>query len=260
MLIFSELIKLRFGNSDELAASKASVAQILPIFAPPLLGHWIERRGKRPHLGIYQILLSRTNSLSGNQVILAAATFLLSMVLIGFTQVSPVKSMVMFSISLALGVIPSISSIPLLLPPGIVGTGFGLYKTTISIGSVLQDIIAGALQDDKRGPLHSYDLTMGFLLLVSGCSLIISLGIFFVDKVSWGGFLALGTVERQVKYPGNRPSLVLSSAEPSDDGALYHPLLGDLKHQIPAWYNSLPPITLGLALIGSWYMFIIYFL
>ncbi|KAJ9057727.1 hypothetical protein DSO57_1019944 [Entomophthora muscae] len=235
-----ELIKLRFGNSDELAARKASISQILPIFAPPLLGHWIEKRGNRPQL-----------------VILSSLTFMLTMLLIGFTHASPVTSMIIFSFSLSLGVIPSISSIPLLLPSGIVGTGFGLYKTTISVSSVLQDIIAGALQDDKRGAQHSYDFTIGFLLLISGCSFVISLGFFLIDKCLWNGFISLATTERQIKFPENGFNLRISSED--NDSSLYHPLLGNLKHQTPAWYNLLPPVLLGLALLSSWYLFIVFF-
>lgn len=224
--INAELIKLKFGASDKLAALKASVSQILPIFAPPLLGFWIEKRGKRPTL-----------------LFMAAIMFMLSMYLIGYTESPPTISMICFSISLALGVVPMLSSIPLILPAGAVGTGFGIYKTAWSIGSVLQDIIAGKLQNDARGHKHSYDNTMIFMTAVSFVSVLIALGVYLVDRVAWKSYLSQGVLNQNEFVPLSQTELSVSTPT-------------SFK---PRWYNIAPPFLLVLALVTSWVLFIVYF-
>ncbi|KAI0217202.1 hypothetical protein L0F63_003264, partial [Massospora cicadina] len=144
-----------------------------------------------------------------------------------------------------------------------IGTGFGLYKTTMSIGSVLQDIIAGALQDDKRGPQHSYELTMIFLVFVASCSLLVALSILVVDRFSWRSAISSNDKERQAIYSASEvtePFPVSDLRHSERDLSFFHPLLGDLKHRSLLWYNILPPATLCLALVFSWYLFVIYFL
>src|SRR6266540_2333755 len=47
VFVLSELVKKRWGFSDELAAYDSSVAQFLPIFVSPFLGYLLDRFGKR---------------------------------------------------------------------------------------------------------------------------------------------------------------------------------------------------------------------
>jgi len=163
------------------------------------------------------------------------------MILIGRTHLAPSISMIIFSFSLALGVVPTLSSIPLILPAGTIGTGFGIYKTAWSIGSVFQDIIAGKLQDDTLGPQFSYDKTMIFMISISVISVLITIVIMLVDQLGWKSHLSLGSLN--TNYVDNNWVEYLSES-----------------NQIqPRWYNVIPPVLLTLTLIASWLLFIIFF-
>lgn len=43
----SEMIKLKYGGTNEGAARVASLAQVLPIFVAPFMGWWHEKYGRR---------------------------------------------------------------------------------------------------------------------------------------------------------------------------------------------------------------------
>ncbi|KAI7882775.1 MFS general substrate transporter [Lichtheimia hyalospora FSU 10163] len=145
--INSEFVKMRFGYDDAKAAATASVAQVLPIFLMPVLGVCVDRYGKRSWM-----------------IIASGLSFFLSMVLLGYTYLSPVVGMLLFSMSLALGPVGLVSSVPIILPLSLVGTGMGLIKSCTNIGATLFDIATGLLQDQDQD--QGYDSVMVFFFCI----------------------------------------------------------------------------------------------
>ncbi|KAJ8659646.1 hypothetical protein O0I10_004625 [Lichtheimia ornata] len=145
--INSEFVKMRFGYDNAKAAATASVAQVLPIFLMPVLGVCVDRYGKRSWM-----------------ILASGLSFLLSMALLGYTYLSPVIGMLLFSMSLALGPVGLVSSVPIILPLSLVGTGMGLIKSCTNIGATLFDIATGLFQDQDRN--QGYDGVMIFFLCI----------------------------------------------------------------------------------------------
>ncbi|KAJ2324028.1 hypothetical protein IWW51_003474, partial [Coemansia sp. RSA 2702] len=108
--INSELVKLRFGVNDAIAAWSASVSQIMPIFLVPFLGWFFDQYGLRTDM-----------------LVVSTSMFTFSMIMLGFTKVNPLVGLVVFSISLALGPLAEITAISLILPSSSLGTGLGIY-------------------------------------------------------------------------------------------------------------------------------------
>ncbi|KAJ1650858.1 hypothetical protein IWQ61_008443, partial [Dispira simplex] len=131
--ISSELVKLRFSLDDLTAAYSASVSQLLPVFLVPFLGILVDRRGHR---------------ITG--LLVAAVTFTFAILLLGFTKLAPILGMFIFSVSLSVGPIAAVSSVPLVLPMSTVGSGLGIYKSAQNIGNTIVDIIIGQLQDSHQ--------------------------------------------------------------------------------------------------------------
>jgi len=77
----------------------------------------------------------------------AAVTLVLSFTLLGFTYISPAVSLTFYSISLTIGPIALISSVPHILPLTAVGTALGMYKCAINIGATIMDPIVGFIID-----------------------------------------------------------------------------------------------------------------
>lgn len=96
---------------------------------------------------------------------------LFSMLLLEFTAALPIFGMLLFSISLSFGPVALVSSVPLILPLSLVGTGMGLIKSGTNIGAALFDIVTGLLQD--ADPNKGYDGVITFFLAIS-CLAIIS--------------------------------------------------------------------------------------
>ncbi|CAI2167413.1 17625_t:CDS:2 [Funneliformis geosporum] len=145
LTINTELVKIRWNHTDINAAYKSSISQLFPIFISPFLGFFLDRFG------------NRSLTLVGSAVFLV-----ISMCLLGFTLVTPIIGMVFFSISLSLGPVVSLSSIPIILPLDYVGTALGLLKSSSNIGSTIDDILVGLLQDLDKG---KYDMVMIFYLI-----------------------------------------------------------------------------------------------
>ncbi|KAJ1974886.1 hypothetical protein H4R35_003405 [Dimargaris xerosporica] len=200
--ISSELVKLRFHLEDEWAAWYASVSQFLPVFLVPFLGLLIDRRGHRV-----------------TALLIAGILFVVSVLLLGFTQLFPVLGMFIFSISLSIGPIAAVSSIPLTLPLSTVGSGLGIFKSAQNIGNTIVDIIIGQLQDLGQGdpslvhPLstaselssmtlgspkrnHGYDRVMVFFLGWGCVSIFVSGLLYLVDRRGWDRLLQLGDKQR----------------------------------------------------------------
>ncbi|CDS07839.1 hypothetical protein LRAMOSA01788 [Lichtheimia ramosa] len=168
--INSEFVKMRFGYDNARAAATGSIAQLLPVFLMPLLGLCVDRFGKR------------TWMITGSGV-----TFLVSLLLLNYTYIAPVVGMLFFSISLALGPVGLVSSVPIILPMSLVGTGMGLVKSSTNIGASLFDIATGLLQDmdDHQG----YDGVMNFFIGVGVLSIIAGVTLWFLDMSIYDSLL-----------------------------------------------------------------------
>lgn len=95
--------------------------------------------------------------------------------------------MLFFSISLALGPVGLVSSVPIILPMSLVGTGMGLVKSSTNIGASLFDIATGLLQDmdDHQG----YDGVMNFFIGVGVLSIIAGVTLWFLDMSIYDSLL-----------------------------------------------------------------------
>ncbi|KAL7319191.1 hypothetical protein PS15m_002358 [Mucor circinelloides] len=168
--INSEFVKFRFGYDDGKAAAVASVSQVLPIFIMPFLGFFVDKYGKR------------TWMMMGS-----AFTFLASLLLLEYTNLNPLVGMISFSTSLALGPVALVSSIPVILPLSLVGTGMGLVKSGTNIGASLFDIVTGLLQDhdSKKG----YSGVIDFFIIIGILSALAGITLCILDHTLYGNIL-----------------------------------------------------------------------
>ncbi|CAG8716198.1 3252_t:CDS:2, partial [Funneliformis caledonium] len=179
--IHTELVKNRWDCTDEVAAYNSSIAQFLPIFISPFLGYFLDRFGNR------------------SLILIASTAFLtISMYLLGFTlAITPIIGMICFSISLSLGPVALMSSIPVLLPLDYIGTALGIVKSSSNIGSTIYDIFVGLLQDLDKG---EYDMVMILYLGSSILAIIVSTCLFIVSKNWYDGILDMRDDERKGYY------------------------------------------------------------
>ncbi|RIA97990.1 major facilitator superfamily domain-containing protein [Glomus cerebriforme] len=185
--IHTELVKTRWNNTDEIsdeyAAYNSSIAQFLPIFISPFLGYFLDRFGNR--------------SLT---LIMSTVFLTISMYLLGFIALTPiivVIGMVCFSISLSLGPVGLLSSIPILLPLNYVGTALGIVKSSLNIGSTIYDILVGLLQDMDE---DKYVMVMHLYLGSSVLSILVSILLYNVSKNWHNGILDMTEDERKENH------------------------------------------------------------
>ncbi|KAJ3124666.1 hypothetical protein HK098_000951 [Nowakowskiella sp. JEL0407] len=94
--INADMIHTKYpDHSPESVAWEAAIAQLLPVFLSPVCGGLIDKFGHR----------SITMTVTGT-------AFLVSMLLLKFTSITPIIAMTVFSLSLTLGPISIISSVP----------------------------------------------------------------------------------------------------------------------------------------------------
>ncbi|CAG8456318.1 14922_t:CDS:2 [Funneliformis mosseae] len=181
LTINTELVKIRWNHTDEIAAYNSNISQLFPIFISPFLGYFLDRFGNR--------------SLT---LVVSAVFLVISMCLLGFTLAfTPIIGMVFFSLSLSLGPVASLSSIPILLPLDYVGTAIGIVKSSSNIGSTIYDIVVGLLQDLDKG---KYDMVMIFYLISSIIAVIVTIGLFFVSKNWCDGVMDMKESKRNSYY------------------------------------------------------------
>ncbi|KAG1242208.1 hypothetical protein G6F68_016301 [Rhizopus microsporus] len=96
-------------------------------------------------------------------------------VLLGWTYVNAVIGMILYSISLAFGLVSIISSIGMVLPPEYLGTGSGIYKSTINIGTTILDIVVGVVQDHTQHQAYTGVMILFLVLACVGFVLICTL-------------------------------------------------------------------------------------
>ncbi|PVV03192.1 hypothetical protein BB560_002341 [Smittium megazygosporum] len=181
--INSEFIKLKFRLDDAAAAWNASISQLVPVILVPFLGIYIDRSGRRSTL-----------------LITSSFLFLACIVILGYTGVSPIISMLLFSISLAIGPVCLITAITLVLPSKILGTGLGLYKSSQNVGSTIVDIWVGKLQDtgERIEPsVSDYDKVLIFYIFWNTLALITSKLIYTVEKRYYHSVLSVDQHSRK---------------------------------------------------------------
>ncbi|CDH55228.1 major facilitator superfamily transporter [Lichtheimia corymbifera JMRC:FSU:9682] len=168
--INSEFVKFRFGYSNAHAAATASLAQVLPVFLMPILGICLDRYGKRTWM-----------------MIGSGASMLTSLLLLEFTPLNPVVGMLMFSLSLALGPVGLVSSVPIILPLSMVGTGMGLIKSGTNIGASLFDIFSGLLQD--ADPNKGYTGVIMFFIVIAALATLAGIVLCILDHTIYDHLL-----------------------------------------------------------------------
>ncbi|KAJ2003284.1 hypothetical protein H4R26_003157 [Coemansia thaxteri] len=232
--INSELIKLRFGEKDSVAAWSASVSQVMPIFLVPILGWFFDVYGLRTDM-----------------LVLSSGLFTLSMMLLGFTMINPLIGLIIFSISLALGPLAEITAISLILPSGSLGTGLGIYKSAMNTGSTIVDIVVGVLQDRGSKLLeesaHSYDYAMAFFVVWGMISTFVATAVLFVDRAKWSGLLRANAYKRKetlhvFKDWIHRPMVLVSAS--------------NWREYVHPWSYT-PLLVLSALLVTSWILFAI---
>ncbi|KAF9115980.1 hypothetical protein BGX27_005417 [Mortierella sp. AM989] len=128
----SNIVKHRYMLSDQQAGLESSIILAVPLITYPFLGTFIDHAGKRAWL-----LLATAGLLISTHVVL----------LIPFESV-PIPSsipMLLFALSLSLGTLSIVTSMPVLTKH--VPTGLGLHRSIDNIGATLFGTIAGMLQD-----------------------------------------------------------------------------------------------------------------
>ncbi|CAG8562036.1 5910_t:CDS:2 [Gigaspora rosea] len=178
--IHTELTKTRWNLSNEEAAKLSSFAQLLPIFIAPFLGYLLDKFGRR-----------------SITLIISAAFLTGSIYLLGFTLLTPVIGMLLFSISLSLGPVTMLSSIAIILPLDYVGTGLGILKSCSNIGSTLFDIIIGILQDLDGG---NYNLVMQLYFITSIIAVLVAIWLFMVARTWYDGIIDMKEDKRKEYY------------------------------------------------------------
>lgn len=117
-------------------------------------------------------------------------TFLASLLLLEYTILNPLLGMISFSASLALGPVALVSSIPVILPLSLVGTGMGLVKSCTNVGASLFDIITGLLQDMDTN--KGYTGVIHFFILIAILSVLSGVTLFVLDGAIYGNLLDAG--------------------------------------------------------------------
>ncbi|KAL1917026.1 uncharacterized protein VTP21DRAFT_5224 [Calcarisporiella thermophila] len=175
----TELVQIRFGEAQAIAAFNAGIGQTVPIVVSPFWGALVDRFGRR----VCTIFLS-------------SIILVVSQCILGFLEVTPIVGIVLFSVSLTLGPIGLVSSIPLLLQPDLIGTGYGIFKVSDNIGSTLFDIGIGYIQDATPG--RGYGGVIVFFLLIASISTLASVLLWIVDWRLGEGILEAGHKKRTI--------------------------------------------------------------
>ncbi|KAG1325743.1 hypothetical protein G6F62_008382 [Rhizopus arrhizus] len=174
--INSEYVKMKFSFSNASAAATASVAQILPVILMPFLGVCVDRYGKRTWM-----------------MIGSGLSMLLSLLILEYTSTPPLLGMLLFSVSLSLGPVGLVSSVPVILPLSLIGTGMGLIKSGTNIGAAIFDISTGLLQD--ADPNKGYDGVMLFFIAIATLATIAAIVLYILDLSVYHGILDMSARE-----------------------------------------------------------------
>lgn len=128
----SNIVKHRYGLDDEQAAWQASIILAVPLIIYPFLGTFIDHAGKRAWM-----LLVTAGLLIGTHVLL--------LIPYSAIPIPPTVPMLLFALSLSLGTLSIVTSMPVLTKH--VPTGLGLHRSIDNIGATLFGTVAGMMQD-----------------------------------------------------------------------------------------------------------------
>ncbi|RKP12918.1 major facilitator superfamily domain-containing protein [Piptocephalis cylindrospora] len=167
--IATEFVQQRFGTSELISAWTSSVSLAVPVAISPFAGLFYEKYGKR-----------------GPVVILSAVLLVIAMALLGWSDASPMAGLVLFSLSLTLAPVALTSSVALIVPPGLIGTGIGIHKGCLNAGVSLVDVMVGAIQDHQGG---SYARVSTAMLVLSCITVILACFFWYVDVRFLSGIL-----------------------------------------------------------------------
>lgn len=136
----------------------------------------------------------------------SGVTFLGSLLLLQYTNLNPILGMLSFSASLALGPVALVSSIPVILPLSLVGTGMGLVKSCTNIGASLFDIISGLLQDGDIN--KGYKSVIEFFIVIGILSIISGVTLFLLDRTIYSNILDAGKKSKRMNSVGDKRYLL----------------------------------------------------
>ncbi|KAJ9076750.1 hypothetical protein DSO57_1023281 [Entomophthora muscae] len=146
---YSDLsVTTSISQKDVKAGWESSFGFLLPIFLSPMIGWVIDKKGHRSIIVVCSALLT--------VISLTILSFNISFLFLG---------LVLFSVAHTLGPVALTSSIPLILPKELVGTGIGANKVGISLGITLLHLLAGLIQ--TKAPGTDWSNVILLLLLVS---------------------------------------------------------------------------------------------
>lgn len=114
-------------------------------------------------------------------------SFLFAMITLQYTDLSPLIGMILFSVSLSLGPVGLVSSVPVILPLSLVGTGMGLIKSGTNIGATLFDIFTGLLQDADAH--KGYNGVMVFFIGISSLAVLAGLTLCVLNHTLYDNLL-----------------------------------------------------------------------
>ncbi|KAG0054122.1 hypothetical protein BGZ83_011909 [Gryganskiella cystojenkinii] len=143
----SNIVKHRYGMTDEQAGWEASVILAVPLLIYPFLGTFIDHNGKRAWL-----LLVTAG--------LLVATHLILLIPFSVVPIPPTIPMLLFAFSLSLGTLSIVTSMPVLTKH--VPTGLGLHRSIDNIGATLIGTISGMLQDSAGTDIEGNSNTESF--------------------------------------------------------------------------------------------------
>ncbi|KAF9907279.1 hypothetical protein EC991_011180 [Linnemannia zychae] len=128
----SNIVKHRYGLDDEQAAWQASIILAVPLIIYPFLGSFIDHAGKRA----WMLLITAG---------LLICTHIILLIPYSTIPIPPTVPMLLFALSLSLGTLSIVTSMPVLTKH--VPTGLGLHKSIDNIGATLFGTVAGMMQD-----------------------------------------------------------------------------------------------------------------
>ncbi|KAF9336415.1 hypothetical protein BG006_008822 [Podila minutissima] len=131
----SNIVKHRYELNDEQAAWQASIILAIPLVIYPFLGTFIDHAGKRAWL-----LLVTAG--------LLICTHVLLLIPYSAVPIPPTIPMLLFALSLSLGTLSIVTSMPVLTKH--VPTGLGLHRSIDNIGATLFGTVSGMMQDFSR--------------------------------------------------------------------------------------------------------------
>ncbi|KAJ1978864.1 hypothetical protein H4R34_003046 [Dimargaris verticillata] len=225
--IAAEFVKQRWHKTDVMAAWTSSISLAIPIAVSPLMGLYIDRFGHRGYL-----------------VMLSAVLLIMSMGLLGYSDVSPEAGLTLFSLSLTVGPVALTSAVALYLPIQMVGTGIGLVKCALNFGIIIVDVLIGRLQDLDD---DQYDTVMIMLMILAALAFLSSALLTFCDFYFEKGLLSASFQPRNQLMERRKPR-EYSIVKAAEDGA-----------RVKRYKYGYPVLCVAL-LIVSWVLYGIYLL